>query len=93
MNFKGYDYTELFPFLGLGEYRDVDTEMEEFKEALAKVMREEDTMSVSLIRDYVKAMSECGVCCWKPIWLGLLACEDDYTFMQAAYALAEHMWT
>lgn len=93
MSFKGYDYTELFPFLGLGEFDDADVEIEAFRAELKKLIFNHDPVVIPLIREYVVAMVEADPGYWGPIWRGLSDCEDDFTFMQACYALAEHMWT
>ncbi len=94
MSFRGHDYTELFPFLGLGKFDTQDEELAAFKAALAELdWQAGATVEISLIRDYIEAMVACDVGSWGHIWNGLLACEDDYTFMQAVHALAEHMWT
>ena len=91
MKYKGYDYTELFPVLGLStEYDDMETELDEFKECLKRVNRPH---VIRNIREYTAAMVDADPGYWGPIWQGLVDCEDDFTFMQAFYALAEHAWT
>ena len=91
MKYKGYDYTELFPVLGLSaEYDDTETELDEFKAALKRV---DQARVIGNIREYTAAMVDADHGYWSPIWQGLVDCEDDFTFMQAFYALAEHAWT
>ena len=69
-------------------------EMEAFKEALLRAGNDSmNTETTAHIRSYVRAMALCDPGFWGPIWHGLDECKDDYTFMQACYALAEHMWT
>ena len=97
MSFKGYDYTELFPVLGLSstECDGLETEVDEFrgclKRVLAKPVKYADV--IKDIREYTAAMIDADPGYWGPIWRGLTECEDDFTFMQAFYALAEHAWT
>lgn len=95
MDYKGYDYTELFDVLGIEpeEGRVFPDEMDLFKEALMGLKWDNDPVVVDEIRQYVEKMSTEDNGHWGRIWEGVASCEDDFTFMQACYALAEHMWT
>ena len=100
MDYNGYDYTELFDVLGITWSPEDDSSgqhMDEFKRALSDAVhndtQDESRTRIDHTRSYVRAMSEHDHGFWSPIWCGLCDCKDDFTFMQACHALAEHMWT
>lgn len=95
MGYKGYDYTELFPVLGVECFdRELGEDMSVFKEALARLIHDDDPGDkVAHIRAYVYAMSGSDPGYWGPIWRGMVLCQEDRTFVQACHSLAEHMWT
>ena len=94
MGYKGYDYTELFPVLGISDSPHHADDMEEFKEALSFLIYDDDPGDkVVHIRAYTFAMSGADPGYWGPIWRGMVLCQEDRTFLQACHALAEHMWT
>ena len=96
--YKGYDFTELFPVLGLDVEEDDD---KEFQEALLNIMSDMNEYHarheelISEVREFVSALASDSHNWdyWWPLWDGLSKIEDDYTFMQACAALAPHLWT
>jgi len=98
-NFRGHDYTELFPHLGITyDDDDYDGDIVALKEKLNSMMgqvyaNEDVSEEVFAIKVYLRAMAETGIDYWAPVWDGLVEVEDDGTFLQACYALADHMWT
>ena len=99
MDYKGHDYTELFPVLGIVEPQidgwGQEEEIEAFENALMDLFVDagNNYRTISHVRAYVRAMAEADVGYWKPIWNGIADCEDDFTFLQVCHALAGHMWT
>jgi hypothetical protein len=98
-DYKGHDYTELFPVLGV-EWNDddPDTDADVFRMGLVRLQQRSDegediSDELNHIRLYLRAMIACEVDCWGPVWDGLLELEDEFTFLQACISLADHMWT
>lgn len=103
MKYKGWDYTELFPVLGIPESA-ADSDFAElwFRVALSEIRSamlhedgspDEHEHKMAEIRKFLQAMIDGEYDYWGPIWNGMLDCEDDETFLQACIALAGHMWT
>ena len=97
-NFKGHDYTELFPYLGITCDDDYDGDLVALKRKLTRMMGRvygdhDVSEEVLAIKMYLKAMVDAGIDYWGPIWEGMIEVEDDYTFISACRSLADRMWT
>lgn len=96
--FKGYDYMELAEALGLQLPH--ESYLINFSDAgwlagcLELVKLEEDTVPVAaVLRRFLRALVEFDKEAFaNPVWLGLIAVEDDYTFMQLFIPLVGRMW-
>lgn len=104
---KGYDWSELSYMLGFGfvlvspDGMEVSFEEDEgtllavTKERISQAAGDGENVDIEVVvacRKYLKALREQENGYWGPIWDGMLAVEDDYTFLVAVLALLAHMW-
>jgi hypothetical protein len=96
VTYRGYDYSELFGYLGIADSDDAESL---FEESLSSILDDAGNRrgkkDVREIRRFIAALADAAEkwCHWAPVWRGVAAVEDDYTFMQAVYALRGHLWT
>lgn len=93
MRFKGHDYTELIEYFNLRRCDDDDREAQ-WLQAFLNANQEKDEV-VAACREYVDSLAEqCEKYCYSgPLWRGLLAVEDDITFIQYFSHLVSMAWS
>jgi hypothetical protein len=102
MAYNGYDYTELLVELGFmpeGEDEEKFTAVEDFIRYMedhydySEADYDEDgKLAILEMREFLTALAGQEHTCVSPLWKGLLAIEDDWTFVKYFVKLIRDMW-
>jgi hypothetical protein len=102
VEYKGYDYTELYPALGIGT-DDTSTNMQQARAKMSDLFansmmdREGGKEALSAfaieLRRYLTVLAEVDPGFAGPLWKGLVAIEDDESLIQYFLPLMTKAWS